>query len=254
MPTKLSVQFGSITSMAAMALLAIAATGSAIADPITFAQYDQTSGSTQQWKISVTGDTTKITASGTVDFSFDGIAGAPVGPQVANFKLSATSTTDGTTDGLAFSEAGFSGTFSFIDSSLPTADRNLLSGTFQFVDTGAQLNESIGGTGGGFGASDTAVDLQELVMTSAYIPTFAGQTDETSTFTLSSLIPGFTAGGTADRPTNGPYTASGVGTFSSEAEPDNSGPAVPEPATFSMIAGGLLLGAGLVRRNKAVRS
>jgi hypothetical protein len=133
----------------------------------------------------------------------------------ATFALSATSSTTGTTNGSAYSEAGFSGTFSFTDNALPAGQRNLLSGTLQIVDTGAQFNESIGGTGGDFAASATAIDLNQLVMTSSYI-NFAGQTAQTSTFTLSSLNPSFTAGGTPDLPTGGPYTAAGVGTFSSQ--------------------------------------
>jgi hypothetical protein len=155
-----------------------------------------------------------VTASGLVNFTFSGVPGAPSGPQVANFLLSAVSATGGTTTGLAYSEPGFSGTFSFTDTALPVGMQNLLSGTFQVNLTGAQLNESIGGSGGGFGASDTPTDLTELVMTSSYI-NFIGQTDQTATFTLSSLIPAFAAGGSPDLPIGGPYTAAGDGTFSS---------------------------------------
>jgi hypothetical protein len=126
-----------------------------------------------------------------------------------------------------------------------TGLQNLLSGTFQFINNGAQLNESIGGAGGGFGASDTAVNLHEVVMTSPYI-NFIGQTLQTSTVPMSSLIPAFTAGGTPDFPTNGPYTSGGVGTFSSN--PDFA----PEPGTSLLIAGGLM-GIGVVRRKKIFR-
>lgn len=222
--------------------------GSASAAGITFAQYNQTDGGAQQWTITdSTGSTTTVSASGTVDFTFSGVPGAPIGPQVANFLLSATSTTAGTTSGNAYSEAGFSGTFSFIDMSLPAGYQNLLSGIFQFSSTGAQLNESIGGTGGGFAASDTAINLNQVVMTSSYID-FTGQTLQTSTFTLSSLAPAFTAGGTPDMPTGGPYAAAGVGTFSS-----NPGFALaPEPGTFFLICAGLA-GLGLVRHKKTSR-
>jgi hypothetical protein len=82
-------------------------------------------------------------------------------------------------------------------------------------------------------------------MTSSYI-NFIGQTLQTSTFTLSSLIPAFSSGGTPNLPTNGPYAAAGAGTFSS-----NPG-FTPEPATFSMmIGGGLLLGIGAFRRKRS---
>jgi len=230
---------------AALFAATILTVSSASAAGITFGQYTQVSGGAQQWTISdSTGTTTIISASGTVDFTFSGVPGSPIGPQVADFLLSATSTTTGTTNVNAYSEAGFSGTFSFTDTSLPAGYQNLLSGTFQSYGTGAQLNESVGGTGGGFGASDTAINLNEVVMTSSYID-FTNQTLQTSTFTLSSLSPSFTAGGTADMPTGGPYGAAGVGTFSS-----NPG-FVPEPGTFCLIGAGLA-GFGLVRRRKSL--
>jgi hypothetical protein len=225
------------------AAIIVAATASpAHAAGVTFAQYNQVNGGAQQWSISATSTTTTVSASGTVDFTFSGVPGAPVGPQVASFLLSAMSTTPGTTTGNAYSEAGFSGSFSFIDTALPAGMQNLLSGIFQFVDTGAQLNESMGGTGGGFGASDTAINLNEVVMTSSYI-NFIGQTLQTSTFTLSSLIPAFSAGGVNDLPTAGPYAAAGVGTFSS-----NPGFA-PEPGSIFLIGGGLI-GLGVLSRKK----
>jgi hypothetical protein len=211
----------------------------------TFAQYTQVDGSTQQWTFSVLNGVSSVSASGTVNFSMSNVPGAPVGPVVANFVLSATSTTGGTTTGNAYSEPGFSGTFSFTDPSLASGKQDLLSGIFQFESTGAQLNESIGGTGGGFGASDTAIDLNEVVMTSSYID-FVGGTLQTSTFTMSSLAPSFTAGGNPDMPTNGPYTAAGVGTFSSSIV------FTPEPSTSLLIAGGLI-GVGLLGRKKASR-
>jgi hypothetical protein len=214
-------QYGPLAALFAGALLLAASPASAAGG--TFAQYNQVDGTIQQWTISVVTTATVacpmppctvVTAKGLVNFTFSGVPGAPSGPQVANFLLSAISTTGGTTNGLAYSEAGFSGTFSFTDTSLPAGQQNLLSGTFQIEQTGAQLNESIGGTGGGFGASDTPTDPNELVMTSSYID-FTGQTDQTATFTLSSLIPSFSAGGTPDLPTGGPYFAAGAGTFSS---------------------------------------
>ena len=233
---------------AAAAALAILSAAPAAADGLTFAQYDQINGNDQQWSVSVSGTTVTIAASGTVDFLFSGVPGAPIGELPANFVMSATSSTAGTTNGNAYSEAGFSGTWSFTDTALPTGQQNLLSGTFQVVDTGAQFNESIGGTGGGFGASDTAIDLNQLVMTSSYI-NFTGQTLQTSTFTLSSLNPSFTAGGTPDLPTGGHYRAAGDGTFSSQPG------FAPEPATsYSMALGGLLLCIGGYRRRKSERS
>ena len=224
------------------AMFAAAMASPARAD--TFAQYTQVDGSQQQWSFNVAGGISTVSASGMVDFTMSNVPGAPTGPLVANFVLTASSTTGGTTNGNAYSEAGFSGSFSFTDSALPVGEQNLLSGIFQFENTGAQLNESIGGTGGGFGASDTAIDLDEVVMTSSYI-NFTGQTLQTSTFTMSSLAPSFTAGGNPDMPTAGPYAASGVGTFSAN-------PVAPEPGTSLLIAGGLI-GVGILRRKKGFR-
>jgi len=243
MISKTSTRIAHYGPLAALAAGVFLAAVPASAADVTFAQYNQVNGNTQQWAIGVSGGTVTVSASGTVDFTFSGVPGAPAGPQVANFLLSATSTTAGTTDGNAYSEAGFSGTFSFIDTSLPASQQNLLSGIFQFENTGAQLNESLGGAGGGFGASDTLSNPNQLVMTSSFI-NFIGQIDQTSTFTLSSLIPPFSAGGTSDLPTNGPYAAAGVGTFSS-----NPGFATPEPGTIFLIGVGLV-GVGVLRRRK----
>jgi hypothetical protein len=85
----------------------------------------------------------------------------------------------------------------------------------------------------GRGASDTAIDLNQLVMISSYID-FTGQTLQTGTFTLSSLAPSLSAGGTPNLTTGGPYSAAGVGTFSS------SQGLVPEPGTFILISAGLV--------------
>jgi hypothetical protein len=209
---------------------------------VTFAQYTQENGADQQWTISVSGSQTTVSATGTADFKFSGMQGAPGGDLPANFLLSATSATAGTTTGNAYSLAGFSGMFSFTGVSLPSGQQTLLSGVFQFANTGAQLNESVGGTGGGFGASDTIGNPNMIVMTSDYID-FSGQTLQTSTFTLSSLSRSFSAGGTNDLPTGGPYQAAGAGTFSS------SPGFAPEPGSMFLIGGGML-GLGMVRRRK----
>jgi len=246
MTLKFLLKFKSLAFLAAASAAVLVSISPAMADGITFAQFTQATG-TNQWTISASGNTITVSAAGPVNFSFLGVPGAPTGPLSANFALTATSTTSGTTNGNAYSEAGFSGSFSFTDTALPAGQQDLLSGNFQFVLTGAQLNESIGGSGGGFGASDTATDLQEVVLMSSFIPSFAGQTEETSTFTFSSLVPSdFTAGGPNDLPTGGPYTAAAAGTFSS-----NPGfLTTPEPATFSLISGGLLLGLGFLRPRK----
>src|SRR6185437_15521100 len=92
-------------------------------------------------------------------------------------------------------QPGYAGTFSFIDSSAGSHfGTNLLSGTFAVTGspatTGAQFSSSVGSTGGSFNASATAGNLNQLVMTSAYL-NFIGQTEENASWSLSSLIPNF---------------------------------------------------------------
>jgi len=230
--------------------------GSATAAPVTFAQYNQTNGSTQQWTISNSGTTTTVSAAGTVQFTFS-VPGLSLGSGArdANFALSATSGQIGNCGvscgaGDSYVEPGYAGTFSFTDALLGT---NLLSGTFAVTGspatTGAQFSSSMGGTGGSFNASATAGNLSQLIFTSAYV-SFAGQTQEDSSFSLSSLIPNFSVGtvtGNQAYP-SGTFHASGTGTFSSNPGPS----AAPEPATFALVGGALLTLGFLRRKNRLV--
>jgi hypothetical protein len=238
------------------------AASAGIAAPLTFAQYFQINGAQQQWTISTLAGITTVNASGAVSFNLSGVPGLPfTGPENAIFTLNATSETPGNcgatcTSGDSFTQQGYSGTFSFIDNGGGFAQgSNLLSGTFAVTGspstTGAQFSSSPGGSGGSFNASSTADNLGQLVFTSAYL-NFAGQTQETSSWSLSSLIPNFAVGtvtvvGTTDTafPAAGQFDAAGSGTFSS-----NPGPgAVPEPASMALIGGGLI-GLAFVRRRR----
>ncbi len=245
----------------AILFVATAAT-QAVAAPVTFAQYVQTNGAQQQWSISTSGTVTTIMATGSVSFSFSGVSGVPfVDAEPATFQLQATSSQIGTcgvacANNDSFIETGFSGTFSFIDAgSVPGA--NLLSGTFAVTGspatTGAQFSSSIGGTGGSFNASATAGNLNQLVMTSDYL-SFVGQTQETASWSLSSLIPNFAVGaitnGQAYPSSASAFDAAGSGTFSSNPGPVS---ATPEPATFALIGLGLV-GVSFARRGKRSRS
>ncbi len=225
----------------------------AAATPVTFAQYVQQSGAQQAWSVTTLAGSTHISAMSNVQFSFSGVAGLPFsGPENALFTLSATSGQVGNCGvacgaGDSYVQPGYSGTFSFIDAgAAPGA--NLLSGTFAVTGspatTGAQFASSIGSSGGSFNASSTLGNLNQLVMTSAYLA-FNGQTNENASWSLSSLIPNFSVGpvtGSTAYPATGAFNASGTGTFSSNPGPTAN---VPEPSTFALL-GGLLAMGGLI--------
>jgi hypothetical protein len=224
--------------------------------PVTFAQFIQEDGAAQNWQISTSGTSTVVTVSGAVYISFSGVPGLPFsGPQSAEFTLTATSNSLGACGvacgaGDSLTQAGYAGTFSFIDTgSLPGT--NLLSGTFSVTGspstTGAQFSSHVGSSGASFDASATGGNLDQLVLTSAYVQ-FLNTTDEDASFSLSSLIPNFATGTVTNDeayPAEGNFAAAGTGTFSS-----NPGPvAAPEPPTLAVLASGLM-GLGLMTRGK----
>lgn len=192
-----------------------------------------------------------------VSMMFSGVPGLPfVGPQNAVFTLTATSTQPGNCGvncgpGDSFVQPGYTGTFSFIDAgSFPGA--NLLSGIFSVTGspstTGAQFSSSVGGSGGSFNASATAGNLNQLVLSSAFM-SFANQTQETASWSISSLIPNFATGivtGNQAYPASS-FAGAGSGTFSS-----NPAPSAPEPVTLGVV-GGALMGLGLLRRKRVSR-
>jgi hypothetical protein len=166
------------------------------------------------------------------------------GPEQATFTLSVSSTQIGNCNvacgaGDTLTQFGYFGTFSFIDdSSDPGAD--LLSGTFAVTGspstTGGQFTGNVGSSSGSLDASATAGNLNQLVMTSAFI-NFTGHTEADSSFSLSSLVPNFATGPVVAMqayPAAGPFNASGTGTFSTDVAV-----ASPEPATFWLIGAGL---------------
>jgi hypothetical protein len=240
-----------LSSLAAICVAAVFAPTSATASQV--AQYFQTSGS-DQWDIFTSGTTTTITASGTVFFDFD-LAGTPyVGPELATFSFTATSDTVGNcstncSNGDDFTQAGYSGSFSFTDAGAVDPGADLLSGVFTVANTGATLSAAVGASGATFDASATSSNPNQLTLDSAFL-NFAGQSSEDATFSLSNLTPTFaitvvpTDQGT---PAIGPFTGAGTGTISSIPGPTllNS----PEPATLALIGSGLI-GIGILRRRK----
>ena len=255
MKIRISNRTGPIWATLALAAIAV---GPVMAAPVTFAQYNQLNGNTQQWSITTSGSSTVVTATGSVLFTFS-VPGLPFGPsEAATFTLSATSSQIGNCGvscgaGDSLVQHGYAGTFSFIDAGL-FPGTNLLSGTFAVTGspatTGAQFSSSIGGSGGSFNASATAGNLNQLVFTSSYL-NFAGQTQEDASWSLSSLIPDFSVGTvTANQAFPGPqFNASGTGTFSS-----NPGPSIPEPGSLVLIGGGLCIAALTMRYRRKVLS
>jgi hypothetical protein len=257
-----TMAFNSLHCLALTGALALIGVGPSRAAPITFAQFVETNG-VQDWSIteSTSGltTTTTVAEAGTVYFSFQGAGAQPFGgaPMLANFTLNATSTSLGSCNnscggGDGFSQAGYSGTFSFTDGIAGSLfGSNFLSGTFAVTGspstTGAQFTSNLGSGNAGFTASATAGNLNQLVMTSAYVAFPITTTQEVASFSLSSLIPNFaitTPVAVAAYP-SGSFTAAGTGTFSS-----NPAPLVtPEPGALVLIGGGLL-GIGVMRRRK----
>lgn len=252
-------RFISTAAISAVLALCAIAPAPAMADSVTFGQYTQFDGATQQWTVSTGGSptTTTVTASGQVEFTLSEVPGLTFsGPQLATFSLSVTSTQIGTCQascgaGDTLTQFGYSGTFSFTDEEAGYSGMNLLSGTLAVTGTpwssGGQYTGNVGSTSGSLTASATAGNLSQLVMTSDFI-NFAGHTDADSSFSLSSLVPDFTTGPViADQayPAAGPFGVAGSGTFSSDA-PVLS----PEPATFWLIGAGLSAALVLKRRKR----
>jgi hypothetical protein len=230
----------------------------AMAIPVTFAQYFQNNGALQEWTISQSGNTTTIFSTGSVSVLFSGVPGLPFsGPENAIFTFSATSTQLGNC-GVAcanndtFTQQGYSGTFSFIDNGGGIAQgTDLLSGVFNTgaipSSSGASLGSTIGQTGASIRGSSDPSTPNQLILYSAYLD-FAGQVQETASFSLSSLIPNFAVGTVVNDQADpsGSFNASGSGTFSA-----NPGPALsPEPASTLLIGGGLCVLAFGLRKRK----
>jgi hypothetical protein len=239
-------------TLAAILGLAILAVSPAMAMPLTFAQYIQLNGTTQQWTVSTAAGTTTVSASGQEIMLFSvPLTPALSQPRIANFTLNATSTQTGDCDVAgclsgSYTQSGYTGTFSFIDPTLPAGMQNLLSGSFHIIGnpkgSGAQLTASVGGNEAAFSGTATLANLGQLVFTSDYLD-FSSATLEGASWSLSSLIPSFGVDG-GPRPA-GTFHAAGSGTFSYDSP-------IPEPATLSLI-GGALLGLGMLRRKMLSR-
>jgi hypothetical protein len=221
-----------------------------LATPIIFAGYVPTSGPAGALNFSLTStalngnlNTFRVDISDTEQVSFFynvGGTGFGFGSQAATLTLNATSTASGNcpsgdgrcdTLGAIYTESGFAGSFSFISLS----GHNLLSGTFD-VSPGAQFASATGALSGTLEATANSSNPNQLVFTSEFL-NFADALDRDAKFSLASFSQAFSLINNSAQGLNlspASFTAFASGNFSVDT-------GVPEPTSFALLAGGLLV-------------
>lgn len=228
---------------AAMAGLGVLiAAGTASADPVQFATFNQV-GNDKPFTFTNTGAGATFTASTQVSFNFTGIPGLPAeltGDQSATLTLTATASSPTIVNGPIFDQPLNNAVLSFTRNAPSGGLTNLLTVNFSGLLSGRN-----GSRAATVDASNTSGDT--VLFTSSFL-------DFSQTISRS-LALGFSA--VTPMISNGPggflasFTASGVGTFSSEPPPFVN--AIPLPASIVMLGAGLagVPVASLFRRKKS---
>lgn len=229
--------FGGLAVVCVLAAIAVAP---ATAATITFAQVVDLGGN--DWSYTTSGSgcntpaapcTTTVTVTSTgvnALFVFLPASGVTLLPQEATFSL--TATLDSTTIGncatncapdTGYTQAGYSGSFQYIEVGGPDPGADLLSGTFSNSTLATNIYNP-GNPTDGYGQSGSLI-LSDLSLSSAFI-NFAGSIQQNGSWAYSSITPPFTvgtvSGGNQAFPSVGTFTASAAATFATTVVPESS--------------------------------
>ncbi len=226
--------------LAVICLLGAITVSPAAAATITFAQVVDLGGN--DWSYTTSGSgcntpaapcTTTVTITSTgvnALFVFLPASGVTLAPQEATFSL--TATLDSTTIGncatncapdTGYTQAGYSGSFEYLEVGGADPGADLLSGTFSGAIFATNIyNPSVPNDGNGQSGS---LILSDLSLSSAFM-NFAGSIQQNGSWAYSSITPPFTvgtvSGGDQAYPTAGTFTASAAATFATTVVPEST--------------------------------
>ena len=212
--------------------------GAASATPVTFLNLNELLSSVNMYTLTNNGGTsnTLSVVNGSVVFNFSVPNALGTGFRNGVFNFTANSTTPATVGSGNYTEQGFSGSGTILDSLT-----NTIAFSWTFGPT-ATFTGAVGGTSATF--NDSTPPNTEINYISPYL-TFPATISESFSFGFTSAIPAYLvgAGGFLDD-----ATGSGVATFSSNPGPSGA----PEPAT-AFLLGSALVGLALIGRKRLAR-